>query len=45
MSLIGAKNNSDPNGTITLFDVDQDNQLGSDMALYQFFKIRGESEQ
>jgi len=41
VSLIGAKNNSDPNGTITLFDVDQDNQLGSDMALYQFFKIRG----
>lgn len=41
VSLIGAKNASDTAGTITLFDVNQDNQLGSDMDLYQFFKIRG----
>lgn len=41
VSLIGAKNAAETAGTITLFDVNQDNQLGSDMDLYQFFKIRG----
>lgn len=41
VSLIGSKNATDPTNTITLFDVNQDNQLGSDMDLYQFFKIRG----
>lgn len=41
VSLIGAKNNTEAANTITLFDVNQDNQLGSDMDLYQFFKIRG----
>ncbi len=34
VSLIGGKNNQNPNGTITLIDANQDNQLGSDMRLY-----------
>lgn len=41
ISIIGAKNNQTPNSTITLFDVNQDQQLTGDMKLYQFFRIRG----
>lgn len=41
VSLIGGKNAAEPAGTITISDVNQDNQLISDMDLYQFFKIRG----
>ena len=39
---IGNRNsNSDPGETVTLYDVNQDNQLKSDMGLYQFAKITG----
>ncbi len=31
VSIIGGKNNQTPNSTITLFDVNQDNQLRQDM--------------
>lgn len=41
VSLIGGKNNQTPALTITLADVNQDNQLSTDMRLYQFFRIRG----
>lgn len=41
VSLIGGKNNQDPNNTASLFDVNQDTQLETDMTLYQFFKISG----
>lgn len=41
ISLIGAKNPNNINGTITLTDVNQSNQLSTDMTLYQFFRIRG----
>lgn len=41
ISLIGGRNANDPANTITLFDVNQDAQLTSDMRLYQFFRIRG----
>ena len=41
ISLIGGRNANAPASTITLFDVDQDAQLSSDMRLYQFFRIRG----
>ncbi len=41
VSIIGGKNNQDPNSTCTLFNVDQDTQLKTDMGLYQFFRIRG----
>ncbi len=34
-------NATDPNATITLFDVDQDSQLSTDMDLYQYAKITG----
>ncbi len=34
-------NASDVNDTITLFDVDQDDQLSTDMELYQYLKITG----
>ncbi len=41
VSLIAGKNVNAPADTITLSDVDQDFQLQTDMALYQFFRIRG----
>lgn len=41
ISLIGGKNTQNDGDTITLFDVNQDNQLRTDMTLYQFFRIRG----
>ena len=41
LSLIGGRNLQTPTGTITLFDCNQDNQLRTDMGLYQFFRIRG----
>lgn len=41
VSLIGAVNSADPGNTITLASVNQDAQLGTDMRLYQFFRIRG----
>jgi len=34
---------ADPENTITLYDVDQDDQLGTDMELYQYAKITGVS--
>lgn len=43
ISLIGSKNSSAPGDTITIADVNQDNQLKTDMGLYQFFRIRGVS--
>ncbi len=44
VSLIGGRNgNGVPDTTITLADVNQDNQLRTDMELYQFFKISGVS--
>lgn len=42
ISLIGGRNtNGVPADTITLNDVNQDNQLQTDMSLYQFFNISG----
>ena len=41
ISLIGGRNAQAPTATITLFDMNQDNQLRTDMGLYQFFRIRG----
>ena len=41
LSHIGAKNLSDPGNTLSLTDVDQDQQLTADMDLYQFAKITG----
>ncbi len=41
VSLIGGRNSTGPADTVTLFDTNQDNQLRSDMELYQFFRIRG----
>lgn len=41
VSLIGAKNANDPASTISIVDVAQDGNLGADMRLYQFFRIRG----
>lgn len=41
ISLIGSKNQSDEPNTFTLDDVNQDQQLDTDMELYQFFRIRG----
>lgn len=43
VSLIGGRNAQTPGFTITLFDVNQDNQLATDMRLYQFFRVRGVS--
>lgn len=34
ISLIGGRNNQNPAFTITLFDMNQDNQLRTDMSLY-----------
>ena len=34
ISLIGGKNSNDLNGTVSLVDVNQDNQLRTDMGLY-----------
>lgn len=41
ISLIGGKNTTVAADTITLGDISQDNQLRTDMTLYQFFRIRG----
>ncbi len=41
VSIIGGPNASTPNSTVTLQDVNQDDQLKTDMGLYQFFRIRG----
>ena len=41
VSLIGGRNATTPADTVTLTDVNQDNQLRTDMGLYQFFRIRG----
>ena len=41
VSLIGGRNGNAPADTICLTDVNQDNQLSTDMRLYQFFRIRG----
>ncbi len=41
ISLIGGRNQTSPADTTTLVDTNQDNQLRSDMELYQFFRIRG----
>ena len=42
ISFIGGRNSTGvPDTTVTLLDVNQDNQLRTDMELYQFFKISG----
>lgn len=41
VSLIGSKNSNSPNDTYTVSEVNNDAQLGRDVQLYQFFRIRG----
>ncbi len=41
VSLIGSKNSTLPGDTYSLSEVNNDNQLGRDVGLYQFFRIRG----
>ncbi len=43
ISFIGGRNSSAPAGTITIADVNQNNNIRTDMTLYQFFRIRGVS--
>lgn len=41
VSLIGSKNSTSPADTYTVSEVNNDAQLGRDVGLYQFFRIRG----